>query len=301
MQYLLGPSGCSHLRPIRHQSAMIRTASRTLLLAGLVGINAFPFTVTPNTSYETVFYSLSAIHAELCLCVAWGIFVAHRRYSRVVWCLLGTAIAIIAATRLLAGQWTSERLTFSIRWGIGATLPGVIPMIAVFLTQRFVAGTEFIPETKTEKNTSSFRLNYLFVLIAAFAFLSLLVRQLIREPGGWLLGSDDYGITSLAFFQSFVVGLLVGPCALVVLKPNRYCLLWLPYFVLVATMQPFLDQMFLNFFVRKIAFGWDSWVWPESYWSVVLDNITWYGPQLLPTIVLFVIFRFTGVRIQDTK
>ena len=278
----------------------IRTLAKILLVAVLIAINAFPFFISPRTSYEIVFLTLSAIQAELGLFTAWGIFVArYRPYSRIVWCLLGTAIALIAATRILGGQWSSERLMFSLRWGFGATLPAMFPMAAVFLAQRYFAGTEFVPDSTGEKKRASFRLDHLFVLIAAFAFLSLLFRQLIHTSGGWLLESDAVGITVLATSQSFIVGLLAGPAALAILRPSWLCLLWIPYFLVIVAIQPIFDRLLTGIIDPKSKIPWETLT--ESYLTVVLDNITWYGPQLLPTIVVFVLFRLTGIRVQDSK
>jgi hypothetical protein len=282
-----------------NKPSAIHTVSKLLLFSFLASINAFAFTISPSSSYEIVFLALSAIHAELCLFLAWAIFARTRsRYSRVVWCLLGIAIAVIATTRLLAGQWTDDRLLYSIRWGAGATLSAMLPIAATFWAQRLSVGTEIIPEQKPDRNASTFQLNYLFILIGAFAFLFVLFRHLLQSRGGWLLVSDDVGITAMSVSQAFIVGLFAGPCALIVLRPNRYCILWLAFFLVIIAIQPMLDQWVM----RQVTRGPSSeWVWPESYWAVIFENTTWYGPQTLSTFLLFVIFRLTGVRIQDRR
>lgn len=287
---------------VMNQPEVTHRRMRILLLAGLVGINAFPFCTNGRSSYVTVFFALSAIHAELCLLVAWGIFAEKRqRHRRIVWCLMGAAAAFIAATRLLPGQWTNTSPWESLLLGVGATLPAVLPMMAVFATQRYCTGFELVPASATAEPFGRFRIKQLLILISGCAFLSLMLRLSIKSPDGWFADLGDVGACLLAIFQSFVMGLIAAPCTLVVLKPNRWAALWLVYFVAVVTVQPVLEQFFRSILERTVGPGANAWIWPESYFSVVIDNITWYGPQLLPTVVLFVLLRLSGVRVQETK
>lgn len=285
-----------------NQPEVTRIAARIPLLAGLVAINAFPFFTNGNTSYETIFFALSAVHAELCLFMAWGIFVEkHLRYRRMVWCLMGTVAAVTANIRLLSGESTTISPWQALLLGIGATAPAILPMAAAFTAQRYFAGTKIVPDSVRDHNLASFPLKQLFVLTAGCGFLSLLLRQAMKSPDGWLTGPVHADAWTLIVGQSFVMGLLTAPCALTILKPNRYSVVWLVYFVAIAAVQPFIYQVILNLFERRVGLRLGSWIWPESYPAVVMDNFTWYGPQLLPTVVLFVVLRLTGVRIQDTK
>ncbi len=285
-----------------NQRDVTQSAARILLVAGLLAINAFPFGTNTKTSYETIFFSLSAIHAELCLLTAWGIFVEKRgRLSRLVWILLGMTAAFIAATRLLSGKWTTLVPWSSLMLGVAATLPALLPMAAVFATQRYCTGTELVPDSATNRPFRRIRLKQLFALIAGCAFLSLLLRLTIKTPDGWLVSPGDAGNYVLGFVQSFVMGLLAAPCALVILKPNRFSVLWLVYFGAIAALQPFLELMIKRTFDRPVGLPANAWIWPESYLTIVIDNITWYGPQLLPTVLLFVTLRLSGVRVQEKK
>jgi hypothetical protein len=285
-----------------HPLRATRTSAKILLIAGLVGINAFPFITNSRTPYEAIFFALSAIHAQLCLLTAWLVFAERgRRHRRVVGCLLGAIASLVAATRLLPGQWTQEQPWQSLLLGLGATVPAALPMAAVLAAQRWYRGTELLTESASGEPFGRFRLRHLFGLIVGCAFLSLLLRQLIRSPAGWLASPADASAAVMAVVQSCVIGLIAAPCALVVLKPNRFAPLWLAYFLVVVALQPLLDVVLRGIFDRPKGLTSQELIWPESYLSAVVENITWYGPQLLPTVALFVLLRMSGVHVRETS
>jgi hypothetical protein len=78
-----------------------------------------------------------------------------------------------------------------------------------------------------------------------------------------------------------VIGLLSAPCALTILKPNRYCLIWLLYFVAMMAIDPFLSPLIIKIWEGKlVGIRLEEFALPESFVSVVIDNASWYGPQL---------------------
>jgi hypothetical protein len=79
-------------------------------------------------------------------------------------------------------------------------------------------------------------------------------------------------------------------------------LIWLLYFVAMMAIDPFLSPLIIKIWEGKlVGIRLEEFALPESFVSVVIDNASWYGPQLLPTAALFTLLRLTGVRIQDTK
>lgn len=289
--------------PVMKQREVIQTAAKTLLLVGIIAINAFPFFTNTRTSAEIIFLSFSAILAELCLFAAWGLFSERgRRKGRIAWCLLGTAAALISAIRLLPGKWTTTEPWPTVLSGLEATLPGALAILTTFALQTFCSGIKLISASSDPELTGRFRIQQLLVWMAGCAVLSLMIRVAWMSPDGWLAQMPyDREATKLAVVQSFVIGLIVAPCALAILKPNRFSALWLVYFVAIAALEWPLEQGVDRVLTRWAGKTPSVWSWPESYLAVVIENITWYGPQLLPTVFLFVLLRMSGVRVQDTK
>jgi hypothetical protein len=281
-----------------------------VLLGCLLAINGFPYFTDTRTHYETIFLAFSAIHAELCLVLAWGLIAdEERRSRRRFWCLLVVTAAVLAVTRLLSGKWAVLQPWSSILLGAAGTVPAILPIAGWFLWYRYRTGRSLVIASEAPALAYRYRLRNLFALTAACAFVLLLLRQMIWTPEGWLASPPNADNGVLAVIQSGATGLLVAPLATIILKPRWHAILYGIYFLAILTVQPIVELLLQSWFVTPFGTVLREWE-AEHVWQIVMQlmdirfvisNITWYGPQLLPTVVLFVLLRLAGGRLDDKK
>jgi Ca2+/H+ antiporter len=277
----------------------IQLISKLLLLISVLAINALPFWIAPRATYEVVFLVMSGILAEVCLVSAWLIYGgATRIWERGLWSFMLLLAAWMATTGLMGGSLTGNGGMRSILLGVTVIIPSAVLCIVIFAVAKFCTKTQANDDSLSRTPSGQLRLRQLCAIVAMAAYLSLLGRQLVtHHRPGWLQDIGSQGFR-LLFVHGDTMGLLIAPCALVILKPSRWSPLWLVYALIIFAVEPIAEQLL------SLGFQIDAFrkmVWPDSYMSVVIDNITWYGPQLLPTVVLIVLLRLTGFRVEKKK
>jgi len=260
-------------------------------------------TVQARLDYEARFFVYSAVVGVVAALAGWLVLGSRDPiWWRAALNLLGLATCTIACACLLAGDHARRQLHASLAFGAICALPTWIVSLGFFSARGWWEWRSLTSDSNASLRSGpvgrrTITMRELCLLVAGSAYCAWLFRRLAFETkGGW--GLELAGEFLMLFgLHGLEMACLVAPFGLVVWRTPRRWWIWLLYAVLFCATSPLFEPLLQHYFVRRTG----PWQWPESYGELVVENMTWYGPQMLPSWWLFGWLRWGERRGEEAE
>lgn len=280
-----------------------RRACLSLLVILIVLVDSFIFLFDySQLRMAHGFDGFQLLFVQQCMIAAWLVLGVSYQVRRIVWSVIALVCLALLGMKLEQDVLHFPTLVETAALGLSLHCAALVPCVAIFLMQRKVTGMRITSRHERDAPAGwRFQIRDTLILMAACAVVALLLRSLLTYRYPLRATPSNFAAFVQLIGSAFFSGTLIGPSALLVLKPSRWNWIWAGHFLLVLGLEPLADTWLL-----AQSTGIPLQQFQESvessaieYARVMFDNLSWHALGIAPTVFGFLLIRGAGVRVVE--